>query len=95
MQLFVQALNAENEIRFSKVAGSENPADLCTKGLTADRTAEHVWTAGGEFQEGRPSACPKLMGAGGVDRAAGDITASADQADDPRQGAVASETRSI
>ena len=59
--LFVQTLNAEKVIRFRKVAGSMNPADLCTKGLTADRSGDHVYTAGGEFRQGRSSVCPKLL----------------------------------
>ena len=58
---FVQALNAEKVIRFSKVDGSKNPADMCTKGLVADCYNNHVWTVGGEFREGRSVACPKLL----------------------------------
>ena len=67
--LFVQALNAERVIRCKKVVGSMNPADFCTKSVTADRANDHVQTAAGEFWQGRSAACPQLLCIGtGFDR---------------------------
>ena len=40
--LFVQNLNAEKIIKFSKVLGTENPADLCTKGLSEAEIEKYI-----------------------------------------------------
>ena len=59
--LFAQNLNAEKVIRFSKVAGSDNPADLCTKGLGAELIRRHTEHANSVFSDGRPSMCPQVV----------------------------------
>ena len=58
--LFVQNLNAEKVIRFSKVAGNDNPADLCTKGLSADIIKRHTDHTRAVFSDGRPLMCPQI-----------------------------------
>jgi len=58
--LFVQNLNAEKVIRFVKVAGTENPADLCTKGLGGDLIAKFTKCVNSVFSDGRPSMCPTI-----------------------------------
>jgi hypothetical protein len=58
--LFVQNLNAEKVIRFAKVAGTDNPADMCTKGLASDLISKYVERANTWFAEGRPLMCPQI-----------------------------------
>ena len=58
--LFVQNLNAEKVLRFAKVPGADNPADLCTKGLAKDSLQKHVKAAKGKFADGRPKLCAEI-----------------------------------
>ena len=59
--LFVQDLNARETIQYGKVAGSENPADLGTKGLAFDAISKHVAFVEAEFRCGRPELCPNML----------------------------------
>ena len=59
--LFVQDLNARKTIQYGKVAGSENPVDLGTKGLAFDAISRHVEFVEAEFRGGRPELCPKIL----------------------------------
>ena len=59
--LFVQNLNAERVIRFAKVAGTDNPADLCTKGLGGESIRRCTENANSMFSEGRPLMCPQIL----------------------------------
>ena len=59
--LFVQDLNARKTIQYGKVAGSENPADIGTKGLAFDAISRHVAFVEAEFRGGRPELCPKIL----------------------------------
>ena len=58
--LFVQGLNAEKVIRYAKVPGEENPADMCTKGLKDELIKKHTWTSNGVFTAGRPELCARI-----------------------------------
>ena len=58
--LFVQNLNAEKVIGFVKVPGTENPADLCTKGLGGDLISKFTKNVNGIFSDGRPMMCPTI-----------------------------------
>ena len=43
-----------------KVPGTENPADLCTKGLGGDLIAKFTKSVNGIFSDGRPMMCPTI-----------------------------------
>ena len=58
--LFVQNLNAEKIIKFSKVLGTENPADLCTKGLSEAEIEKYIKMTQSAFHQGKHGLCPQL-----------------------------------
>ena len=58
--LFVQNLNAEEVIRFVKVAGCDNPADLRAKGFGGDLIKKFTEHVNSVFSEGRPMMCPTI-----------------------------------
>ena len=58
--LFVQNLNAEKIIKFSKVIGTENPADLCTKGLSEAEIEKYIKMTHSAFHQGKHELCPQL-----------------------------------
>ena len=60
--LYVQQINAERLLKFEKVPGAQNPADLCTKGLSAEKTYEFMTFVGAYFRSGRSDAAAKLCG---------------------------------
>ena len=59
--LFVQGLNARKIVQFSKVPGSDNPADVCTKGVGGDALVKHTLAVGGSYRTGRPQLCPDAL----------------------------------
>ena len=60
--LYVQQISAERISSFEKVPGARNPADLCTKGLSAEKTKEFMKHVGAYFPEGRSELASKLCG---------------------------------
>ena len=54
-QLWVQEKNESGELSYHKVKGSENPADLMTKALTANEIYKYTAMARQEQREGRAS----------------------------------------
>ena len=58
MFFFVQHFNAEKVL--VKAPGTENPADLCTKGLGGDIIAKFTKSVNGVFSDGRPMMCPTI-----------------------------------
>jgi hypothetical protein len=58
--LFVQNLNAEKIIRYAKVLGTENPADLGTKGLKDELLKKHTQFSRAELTDGRPELCARI-----------------------------------
>ena len=63
--LWIQQRVRRGELAVTKWPGADNPADLCTKGLSPDATARHLATMGFSCQEGRAAAAPALkQGAG-------------------------------
>ena len=58
--LFVQRLNAEKIIRYAKVLGDDNPADMGTKGLKAELIKKHIGFSRGAFVEGRAELCARV-----------------------------------
>ena len=59
--LYIQQINAEKVLAFSKVPGARNSADICTKGLAWDKILEFVGDVGGQYAEGRASLASKLQ----------------------------------
>ena len=63
--LWVQQRARKGELSIAKWPGEDNPADLCTKGLSPEATARHLATIGYVAEEGRAAAAPALKeGAG-------------------------------
>ena len=61
--LFVQSLNARKVVHHAKsVGGSDDPADICTKGLNAELTKKHVSVVDGRYSAGRPTVSPQILG---------------------------------
>ena len=58
--LFAQSLNAEKVLRFSKVPGTDNQADVSTKGLPKEGLYKHVNKVKGIFADGRPRLCAEI-----------------------------------
>ena len=54
--LWVQEVRASGEMKFEKVEGTMNPADLMTKNLCAKTMLNHSSTLGVEIREGRADA---------------------------------------
>jgi hypothetical protein len=50
--LWVQEKNASKEIRYGKISGKENPADLFTKFLSGEEIGKHMQTLNVEFKTG-------------------------------------------
>ena len=66
--LWIQQRVRRGEIAVTKWPGTDNPADLCTKGLSPEATARHLAAMGFVGQEGRAAAAPALkQGAGRTD----------------------------
>ena len=62
---WIQQRIRRGEFSVSKWPGDDNPADLCTKGLSPEATARHLAAMGFEVQEGRAAAASALkQGAG-------------------------------
>jgi hypothetical protein len=58
--LFVQELNAEKILRYAKIPGAENPADMGTKGLNEQLIKRFTQHSGGIFSDGRPELCARI-----------------------------------
>ena len=61
-QLWVQEQVRTGAFALVKRPGSENPADLLTKAVSADLINRHIATAGLRWEPGRPSSAPLLNG---------------------------------
>ena len=59
--LYIQQLSAEKSMRFQKVPGIANPADLCTKGLNTGKIEEYSLFVGGQFASGRAELASELQ----------------------------------
>ena len=59
--LYIQQINAEKILKFAKTPGSENPSDLCTKGLASPKILDFVQRVGFQFVEGRSEIAPNLQ----------------------------------
>ena len=58
--LWVQETAASQRLRYAKVLGRDNPADLYTKHLDTNTSNHHVNNLKFEYQEGRAEEAPKL-----------------------------------
>ena len=58
--LWIQQAAAEKRLAYTKVLGTDNPADLMTKHLTQDVIEKHCATLGVQFPGGRAEAAPTL-----------------------------------
>ena len=59
--LWIQQTAAENRLKFGKVLGKDNPADLYTKYLDAETIHRHCRTIAAECTEGRAESAPELQ----------------------------------
>jgi hypothetical protein len=55
-------VNAEKILRFEKVPGANNPADLCTKGLTSEKIKEYMTYINAYFPAGCADIASRLCG---------------------------------
>ena len=60
--LWIQQTAAEQRLRFQKVLGKHNPADLCTEHLDQATSEGHTTTLNYHFTMGRAKEAPKLHG---------------------------------
>ena len=60
--LWIQQTAAEQRLRFHKVLGKDNPADLFTKHLDQSTSENHIGTLQYRFATGRAEEAPKLHG---------------------------------
>ena len=58
--LWIQQVAAEQRLKFGKVLGVNNPADLFTKYLDEKTARHHTHNLGYKEMEGRPSDAPQL-----------------------------------
>ena len=58
--LWIQEVNAQRAVLFDKVAGAENPADICTKGVGQELILKHTVGMDLCFEEGRASMASEL-----------------------------------
>ena len=58
--LWIQGTAAEKRLKYGKVAGSSNPADMLTKGLEACKREEYIEQLGLVKMTGRASIAPML-----------------------------------
>ena len=59
--LWIQEIVAKKEVKYEKVAGSKNPADLFTKGTLTQQVIEsHTQALSNDFVEGRAAVAAKL-----------------------------------
>ena len=58
--LWLQECRQGNRLRFTKIPGSENPADAGTKYMTEDLLGRHLTTMGVEWAGGRAETAPTL-----------------------------------
>ena len=58
--LWIQEKQSTGELLYSKVGGTENPADLMTKSLTEGVIHQHMQRLGQEWCEGRAAASLEL-----------------------------------
>ena len=59
--LWIQEKQEQGELKYNKVLGTSNPADLLTKhSLAKERILELIRLIGCSFREGRPEAAPQL-----------------------------------
>ena len=59
--LWVQEQEVRNKIELLKVAGSQNPADLMTKGMSEDLMLKHLRAMDLDYMHGRPEIAANLM----------------------------------
>jgi hypothetical protein len=60
--LYIQQVSAERILRFEKVPGANNPADLCAKGLASEKIKEHMAYINAYFLAGRADVASRLCG---------------------------------
>ena len=58
--LWIQQTAAEKRLEYGKVLGTDNPADLMTKHLSADMIERHCTKLASEWPEGRAEKAPNL-----------------------------------
>lgn len=66
--LWIQQREARKDVEVSKVLGTENPADLMTKGLDEVTTVKHLARMGFTFRAGRAEKAVALNAAARVGR---------------------------
>ena len=59
--LWLQECRQERRLKFTKVPGSENPADAGTKHMSEDLLGRHLQTMGVEFKGSRAESAPTLL----------------------------------
>ena len=57
--LFVRILIAGKLVQCAKVPGSDNPADICTKGLNAQLMPKYVSAVDAMYDAGKAALCPE------------------------------------
>ena len=87
--LWIQEVAAEKRLKFNKVLGRDNPADLYTKHLDWDTIARHCARMSMDFAEARASTAPELS----MLKAIWEVQSDEDRANAARILAEASESR--
>ena len=63
--LWIQQRVRRGEIAVAKWPGPDNPADLCTKGLSPDAVAKHFKATGYELVDGRAESAAEMKSGAG------------------------------
>ena len=58
--LWVQEVRTSGRLTYNKILGEKNPADMCTKYLSAEVTNRHLKTINNEVQSGRAESAPEI-----------------------------------
>ena len=59
--LWLQQDSIKKKIKIDKVKGTENPADMNTKGLSGDEINKYIEALNMEFKEGRAELAPEMV----------------------------------
>ena len=58
--LWSQQESIKRKLKLNKVKGTENPADMNTKGLSGDEINKYIWMLNMKHQEGRSELAPEV-----------------------------------
>ena len=59
--LWLQQENIKKKLRMKKVKGTENPADMNTKGISGDEIAKYIRMLNMGYREGRVNLAPEVQ----------------------------------